>query len=242
MSGDVKVRRGADFVLTRVNGGHVMENRYGNKASIADMGREDIFHKTGELFTMNGFRTLNRISLYAFPAGLLVLPFFILRMATERRRPFLVMSLAIGLVLVVFIAAISITGSSHAAPAEAASPEDKGASLALAYELFERKEVPPEFVPTILRFTRSESVALRYWGARLLGYCPDGPDHKTTLIGLMEDPSPNVRYAAALSLYNILRVDGFEQLLSSLLRETNWYVKCIIFSAFLRSGTIPHRM
>lgn len=241
MSGDARARRGADFVLAPVNGGHVIENRFGDKTSVADTGREEILLKTGELFTMNGFRTLNRISLYAFPAGLLVLPFFILRMVTGGRRPFLIMSLAMGLALVVFIGAISITGTSPARPAEA-PPEDKGAALAIAYDLFERKQVPPELVPALLRFTRSDSIAVRYWGARLLGFGPDASDHKAVLLDLMDDPSPNVRYAAAVSLYNILRSDSFELLLSHLLEEPNWYVKCIVFSAFLRSGTIPHRM
>ncbi len=242
MSGDAKTRRGADFVVSRVNGGHVIEDRHGNKTSLSGIERAEILQKTAGLFAMNGFRTLNRISLYAFPAGLLVLPFFVLRMVTDRRKPFLVMSLAMGLVMVVFIGAVSITGTRGAPPTNAALSEDKGAALSLAYDLYERKELPSEFVPAILGFTRSDSVALRYWGARLLGYRPDDTDRKALLVDLMEDPSPNVRYAAAVSLHNILRADSFEHLLSRLLDEPNWYVKCIMFSAFLRSGTIPHRM
>jgi|GEM_PF-7039313 len=242
LSGDPSVKGKADYVLEKKNGAYELASRYGDRKPLAETGEAGVIQAASSLFSMGGFKTLNRISLYAFPAGLLVLPFFFLRTATPRRGPFLVMSLSIGLGLVAAIGAVSLVGASRPAPEDLTAAPDTGVALGLAYDLYERRDLPPDLVPTIRQLTRSDSIALRYWGAKLLAYAPEGPDHDQTLIRLLEDPSPNVRYAAGLSLHRRLGVDGFEHLLPRLIRDPNWYVKCILFSAFLRSGTIPHRM
>ncbi len=242
LSGNPSVKRNADHRVERRDDGHEMVNRYGDRKPLPDVSEEAIREAALSLFSMNGFKTLNRISLYAFPAGLLMVPFFALRMITKRRKPFLVMSLSIGIGLVVGIGAVSFVGASRTAATDGKVPADLDSALGLAYDLYERREVPAELVPAIRQFTRSDSTALRYWGAKLLAYAPVDSTHDRRLTTLLEDPSPNVRYAAGLSLYRLLGKNSFEHLLPQLIEDPNWYVKCILFSAFLRSGTIPHRM
>ncbi len=241
LSGNPKVRGAADYVVETGLGGHAMVNRYGNRTVLAEPEEKAILEAALTLFSMQGFKTLNRISLYAFPAGLLVLPFVVLRMGTARRRPFLILSLVIGLGLLALIGSITWTGNAEPVPSGVSRPMDKGAALPLAYELYERQEVPRETIPVVLEFIDSPSTAVRYWGAKLLAYTPEVPEHDQVLRALLGDPSPNVRYAAGLSLYHRLRVDSFKHLLPRLLEDSNWYVRCMIFSAFLRAGSIPHQ-
>jgi hypothetical protein len=242
LSGNPSVQRAADYVVEQQAGRIELVNRFGDRISIPDTGRKSILRGVYGLFTMNGFKSLNRFSLYAFPAGLILLPFFALRMVTERRGPFLALSLVVGLGLGVFIGAIHLVGHSRPSTVEGTSPADLDAALGLAYELYQPRDVRENLMPVVQAFARSESTALRYWGAKLLAHGPGDPDPEEHLIQLLEDPSPNVRYAAGLSLYDLLGKESFEHLLPRLIRDPNWYVKCILFSAFLRSGTIPHRM
>lgn len=241
LSGNPRVRGAADYVVHEEDGGHVMVNRYGDRAVLAEAKEKAILETAPTLFSMEGFKTLNRISLYAFPAGLLVLPFLVLRMGTARRRAFLILSLVIGLGLPAVIGWVTWTGEVETVPSEASRPMGKGAALSLAYDLYERQEVPRETLPVVLEFIDSPSTALRYWGAKLLAYTPENPEHDRVLRALLEDPSPNVRYAAGLSLYHRIRVDSFKHLLPRLLKDPNWYVRCMLFSAFLRAGSIPHQ-
>jgi hypothetical protein len=242
LSGSPSVERKADYRVERRDNGHEMVNRYGDRETLPELSEKAIRHTASSLFSMNGFKLLNQVSLYAFPAGLLMLPFFPLRMITKRRGPFLVMSLTIVIGLMIGIGGISLVGASRPASPDAGAPEDLDSALGLAYDLYDRRDVPAELVPTVRGFTRSDSTATRYWGAKLLGYVPKDSGHDQRLISLLEDRSPNVRYAAGLSLYRRLGKDSFERLLPRLLKDPNWYVRCILFSAFLRSGTIPHRM
>ena len=62
----------------------------------------------------------------------------------------------------------------------------------------------------------SESIALRYWGAKLLGKTGKVKDAKILMV-LMNDTSPNVRYAAARSLYWLLKEKSFRFLHALLL-------------------------
>ena len=240
LSGEPLVKPGADFIVTTDNGRVVMANRYGERAEIPSPGPESIRAAADSLFTMHGFKNLTRVALYAFPAGLLMAPFFLLRLATRSRKAFGIQGGVVGLGLLIFIGVMSLTGVSRDRPTPAEALHSKNASLGLAYEFDDRRTVPAEYVPAVLAWGRSESIALRYWGAKLLGYVPADPEYRSRLDELLNDPSPNVRYAAALSLVHMLRVASFNTLLPHLLNDPNWYVRCIIFSAFLRSGTIPH--
>jgi hypothetical protein len=243
LSGNPSVKARADYVLEPRNGGYEMVSRYGDRRALPDMDEERIREAASSLFSMEGFKVLNRISLYAFPAGLLMLPFFFLRMATERRKPFLLMSLSIGILLVAFIGAVSFVGTSPPGDLDPRAPLELDPALGLAYELYEERDVPPERIPAVRRLAQADSIALRYWGAKLLAYAPKGgPEFNQALAGLLQDPSPNVRYAAGLSLYRRMGAGSFRHLLPRLITDPNWYVRCILFSAFLRSGTIPHRM
>ncbi len=241
LSGNAKAEKAADYVVKEQSNGHEIVNRYGDRTPLPEVNEAEIRRAALSLFSMQGFKTLNHFSLYAFPAGILVLPFLILRLRTGRRKPFVIMSVLIGLGLVVFIGSISLIGTSASGRIQATHPADKGTALSLAYNLHEQREVPDKFIPLVLEFTDSPSTAIRYWGAKLLGYAPPNPEHDKQLLALLEDPSPNVRCAAGLSLHNRLRADSFKLLLPRLLKDPNWYVRCVIFSAFLRSGTIPHR-
>ncbi|EFK96816.1 hypothetical protein LDC_1159 [sediment metagenome] len=86
--------------------------------------------------------------------------------------------------------------------------------------------------------TQSDSEALRYWGANLLGMAGDKGEAQR-LVGLLEDPSPNVRYTACIALNKLLKQESFQYLAPRLLTDTNWYVRCRVYSIFLKAGQIP---
>ena len=110
--------------------------------------------------------------------------------------------------------------------------------LVLAHYLRSQKTIPQKYMGYVQGMCRADSAALRYWGAYLVGRHGDATD-APTLIKLMEDPSLNVRYTAAQSLYLILREQSFGPLLKRLLTDPSWYVRCKVFSTFLSAGAIP---
>ncbi len=101
-----------------------------------------------------------------------------------------------------------------------------------------KKEIPEPYIPVIKKMAGSESTALRYWGARLLGVAGDKKEAQI-LINLLADSNLNVRYAAAQSLYVLLKEGSLGHLIRPLFTDPIWYVRCKIFSVFLRAGSIP---
>ena len=144
-------------------------------------------------------------------------------------------------ILVLGILRISLTGN-H--PPKTVDPKRVNLSedgLSIAYYLREKNAVPETYVPVVSAMARSESTAQRYWGAYLLGILGDRK-FSDTLLKLLEDPSPNVRYTAGRSFYFVLKNESLNTILVRLLGDPNWYVKCKIFSVFLKAGMMPSRL
>ncbi len=72
-------------------------------------------------------------------------------------------------------------------------------------------------IPALVELTRSESVDVRWWGVRALAASP----HARTedLIPLLDDPSPEVRAAAALALTHHPHESAVPSLVKSLFDE-----------------------
>jgi len=242
LSGRKSVEKGADFRVEQNGQETVLINRYGERISVASTDAKTLRAEAERLFAMKGFKQLTRISLYAFPAGLLMGLFLGVRLFAESARVFLGVGVSVGLAGVILIAVISFQGS-HRLETKPGKDllNDKGRALAAAYAFYEQDRLPEEALPMAQDMLKADSVAIRYWGAKLLGVHGFNSTSPALLIECLEDPSPNVRYAAALSIYRILGEASLRILLPSLLEDPNWYVRCMIFSKFLQSGTIPHR-
>jgi len=228
----------ADFVIDQKGGQQVMTNRYGKTVALDSLSRGDIEAAIGRLYAMHGLLRLARIALYLFPAGLLLVIIFGIRTVSSSTPIFFVSGASIAAALLLFIWSVSLTGNRL-------PPDDllKSAplwrhGLALAHSLRSQKTIPARYMGYVQGMCRSESPALRYWGAYLVGRHGNATE-APTLIKLMEDPSLNVRYTAAQSLYLILREQSFGPLLKQLLTDPSWYVRCKVFSTFLSAGAIP---
>lgn len=241
LSGKGSAARGADFRVESHKSGTILVNRYGDWVAISSTDAATIQNAAERLFTMKGFKKLTRISLYAFPAGLLLGLFLGIRMFTASPRIFLGAGIAVCAGGVILIGAVSLQGHRPDLDAEENLLEHKRDALAAAYHFYDQDRLPEKALPMAQDMLTAESIALRYWGAKLLGVYGFNSTSPALLVERLEDPSPNVRYAAALSLYRILDEASFRILLPRLLKDPNWYVRCMIFSTFLRSGTIPHR-
>ncbi|MGD8386112.1 MAG: hypothetical protein PVG49_03155 [Desulfobacteraceae bacterium] len=241
LSGKESVAQGADFRIGQNGSGMILSNRYGDRIPIASADVKTIQAGVKQLFTMNGFKQLTRISLYAFPAGLLLGLFLCIRMFTANPWVFLGVGGPLCAAAVILIAVISLQGHRPDLDSQKNLLKHKTNALATAYHFYDQNRLPDEALPMARDMLTSDSIALRYWGAKLLGVYGFNSTSPALLVDRLEDLSPNVRYAAALSLYRILGEASFRILLPRLLKEPNWYVRCMIFSTFLQSGTIPHR-
>ena len=238
LSGKKEVKGSADFVISKQGKKYFITNRYGRIIPIESLNKEEIGKAISELFTMNGFLFLNRICLYFFPAGLFILFLMGIRWLTDNKKAFIISSTGIASILVLFIWYITLTGNNPPGGDALKSVELSRDGLAIAYHLYKNQDIPEPYIPIIEKMIESESPALKYWGAYLLGALSDVTKARI-LMTLMEDPHLNVRYRAAQSLYWVLKEGSFRPLLIRLLTDSSWYVRCRIFSVFLNAGTIP---
>ncbi|MBN2125227.1 MAG: HEAT repeat domain-containing protein, partial [Deltaproteobacteria bacterium] len=236
--GNKKIAHAADFSLAR--GGETVSliSRYGRRVTLKQFSPEELDRAVMQLFDMRGLLRLSSAALYFFPAGVLILCLLTLRAFTVRRKPFLVFCAGLTLILLSFIGYVTLTGNSPPSRPPAGPQDLSGEGLPLAYYLFQRKQVPAAYLPAVRWMTQSGSEALRYWGANLLGVAGDKGEAQR-LIGLLEDPSPNVRYTACIALNKLLKQESFPYLAPRLLTDTNWYVRCRVYSIFLKAGLIP---
>lgn len=241
MSGRRAAAGGADFVIRDTGRGFMIEDRHGRELPVRSPEKEEILEAADRLFAMEGFKKLNGAALYYFPAGLMLALLAVLRRPTRTRRVFIAVSWIPALGAAGFIAATALAGRMEALPPEPpGGAGNKAEILSLCYHMNDEKKVPYGYLPLLREMASSESAALRYWAGRLMGIHGD-PAAGRTLEELLRDPSPNVRYTAALSLYKVMGRESLRSLWPLLLDDPSWYVKCKIFSAFLRSGTIPRR-
>jgi hypothetical protein len=238
LTGNGDVRGSADFVIKKKGQGFFIVNRYGKGRPIEAISKEEIERAVEELFSMKGFLFLNRIGLYFCPAGLFILLAMGTRWLTDYKKIFLISSTGMAAVFLLAIWYVNLTGNRPPDAGRLKSAALSSDGLSVAYYLYDKKEVPEPYIPFVEMMTKSESTALRYWGAYFQGILGD-PKDTQTLLTLMKDPHPNVRYMAARSLYGLIREGSFRHLLIPLLTDPSWYVRCRVFSLFLDAGTIP---
>ena len=238
LSNSKKIKGSADFLISKQEKGYFVENRYGRSMPVESVTEKEIEKAIMELFSMNGFLFLNKICLYFFPAGLFILSIMAIKWLTDNDKIFILSSTIIASFFILFIWSISLTGNNPPKKDSLKSVEISRDGLSIAYYLYQKREIPEPYMPLVKMMALSESTALRYWGAYFLGILGD-PEEAQTLMTLMEDPSLNVRYRAAQSLYRLLKQGSFRPLLFRLLTDPSWYVRCKIFSVFLKAGTIP---
>ncbi len=238
LSGEAKHRSAADFVIAQEGEAYVMTNRYGMAVPLDALSRGDIEAAIDRLYAMPGLLRLARFGLYFFPAELLLLIIFGIRWVSISGPVFFVSGTSIAAALLLFIWSVTLTGNRLPSEEALQSAPLLRHGLALAYHLRSQKTIPETYAPYVQRMCRSESPALRYWGAYLAGRRGDATE-APTLMKLLEDPSLNVRYTAAQSLYLLLREQSFGLLLKRLLTDPSWYVRCKVFSTFLSAGAIP---
>jgi len=241
LTNDKAVKGRADYVITNKKGRILMTNRYGRTVILQSIEGQEIDRAIKDLFSMKGFFLLSRIGLYFFPAGLFILCLLGLKWLTRNKKAFFLSSAGLAFILVLCILRISVTGD-H--PPKTVDPKHVDLSkdgLSIAYYLREKDDIPETYVPVVHAMARSESTVLRYWGAYLLGILGDRK-FSGTLMTLLEDPSPNIRYTAGRSLYSVMKNESLNPLLVRLLADPNWYVRCKIFSVFLKTGIMPSRL
>jgi hypothetical protein len=238
LNGDATHRAAADFVIAQEGEQYVMTNRTGKAVALDSLSRDDIGGAIDRLYAMHGFLRLTRLGLYFFPAGLLLLIIFGIRWVSASGSVFFISGASIAAALLLFIWSVTLTGNRLPPEDVLESARLSRHGLALAYYLSSQKTVPETYMTYVQGMCRSESPALRYWGAYLVGRGGDS-NEAPTLIKLMEDPSLNVRYRAAQSLYLLVKEQSFGPLLKRLLTDPSWYVRCKVFSTFLNAGAIP---
>ena len=238
LTGKEEVKGSADFVISKQGEAFIIKNRYGDAIPIESISISEIERAIGELFSMKGFFSLNKIGLYFFPAGLLILFLMGIKSVTDNKKIFVISSMGIASILVLFIWYVCLTGNSPPIDDRLKSVELSRDGLSIAHYLYGKNKIPESYIPFVKMMAKSESPAMRYWGAHFLGVLGDEKEAQT-LISLLEDTSLNVRYFAAHSLYTLLKEKSFETLLIRLLTDPSWYVRCRIFSVFLDAGTIP---
>jgi hypothetical protein len=236
--GNKKFESAADFVLTRERETVFLSNRNKKRVALKELSPAEIGKAITSLFDMGGLLRLSRVALYFFPAGVLILCLLILRMCTERKKPFFLFCGALTLFLLSFIWYVTLTGNRPPSRPPTTPESLSREGLPLAYYLFQQKKVPVAYVPAVRWMIQSDSEVFRYWGANLMGMVGDKGEAQT-LIGLLQDVSPNVRYTASISLYKLLGQDSLQYLVPRLLTDTSWYVRCRVYSIFLKAGLIP---
>ncbi|MEW6664820.1 MAG: HEAT repeat domain-containing protein [Thermodesulfobacteriota bacterium] len=237
-AGNKSAEAAADFTLTRDGETFSLTSRQGRRVALKELSPSEIEQAISRLFDMRGLLRLSSAALYFFPAGVLILCLLVLRVYTLKRKPFLLFCAGLTLILLSFIWYVTLTGNRPPSQPPATPESLSRQGLPLAYYLFQQKQVPAAYVPAIRWMIQSESEVLRYWGANLLGMRGDKGETQR-LIGLLEDASPNVRYTACISLYKLLKQESFQYLAPRLLTDTSWYVRCRVYSIFLKAGSIP---
>lgn len=239
LSGNKEVENAADFVARTEQPGMTLVNRFGDSVSLASPNQENIKDGLEQLFSLEGFKRLNKIALYAFPACAFFVFFLVIRVLSQKRIVFVGSALALGSALILLVGVISLTGNKTPSEITSDTLEEKRTALAAAYSLDKKQKLPGDYTQFVQGLASSESAALRYWGAKLLRKSRDNPVHVSILKKLLEDPSPNVRYTAALSLASVIKTRSFEYFIPLLVNDPNWYVRCVVYSVFLKHGKIP---
>lgn len=239
LTGNKAVEKKADYRLVIEGGQPLLKNRFGDTVVISSPKKKDLIRALHELFALKGFRRFNTIGLYALPACIIFLAFLYLRMITPKRGIFVGFAFFLGIAIILFVTIISLQGNSYPSAKDSEILGDKELALGVAYNLNDKKEIPERYYPLVSGMAASDSTALRYWGAKLLMRSAGDPKRFEVLKGLLSDPSPNVRYTAALSLGGILKSESFESLIPLLLKDPNWYVRCMVFSVFRKYGVTP---
>lgn len=238
LSGKKELRGAASFVISKTGEKLLIENRHGKTAIIDSIDTKAIHEAMETLFSMKGFLLLNRAALYFFPAGVLCLCLVGVKWLMNDKRAFTLSAIGLGSVLLLFIWSVSLTGNTPPKGDRLKSATLSQDGLSIAHYLDKIKETPEAYRPFVIKMTKSESAVLRYWGANLLGTLGDRHEAQT-LMTLIEDPCLNIRYTAASSLHRLLGEESFRPLLMRLISDPSWYVRCKIFSVFLRAGVIP---
>lgn len=238
LTGRKEIQSTADFLIFKTGDGFFIKNRVGEILPLDTISSEEIERATGRLFSMKGFLRLTQAGLYFFPAGILILSIVGLRKLTSQRRVFVITSAGLASLFIGFIWYVSLTGNHPPEGDDIGSAVLSRDGLAIAYYIHQKKVSGGPYIPLIREMAKSDSAALRYWGARLIGGIGDRKESET-LLTLMQDPCLNVRYVAAISLHRLLRKDSLKPLLTRMITDPSWYVRCRIFSVFLKIGMIP---
>ncbi|MFH1337016.1 MAG: HEAT repeat domain-containing protein [Candidatus Zixiibacteriota bacterium] len=238
LSGKKEVEPSSDFSITKEGEKFFIKNRYGKKITLPSTNVEEIEKAIERLFSMKGLLLLNKIALYFFPAGFFILFLVVIKWITKSKKIFIFSGSGLATALVIFIFYLSLTGNNPPKSNSIKSMNLLRYGLSIAYDLSNMSEIPEPYIPVIRKMAVSESPALKYWGANLLGVLGD-PKEAQTLIDMLNDPSLNVRYMAAVSLFKLLKEGSFSHLLIRLFNDPSWYVRCKVFSVFLNAGLIP---
>ena len=238
LSNKKNIKESTDFVLAKENEKYILTNRYGKRIIIDSINLKAIEEAIGRLFTMNGFLVLTKIGLHFFPVSLFLLFLIGVKCLTNNNTIAIISSVLTVAIIILFIWFVNLAGNHLPKMDKLKSYELQKYGLSMAYHLYQKSKIPENYAPIINKMAGSESIALRYWGAKLLGKTANAKDAKI-LLALMDDASPNVRYAAAHALYRLLKDKSFRVLRPRLLNDPSWYVRCSLFSIFLNTGTIP---
>ena len=238
LSGKKELKETSDFIISKDGTKFNIISRHGKMMPVGTINITEIENKIDELFSMKGFLFLNKIGLYFFPAGVIILFLMGIKWLTDNKKIFIFSNAGFASILVIFILSISFSGKSPPNNNFTESGDLSSQGLATAHYLYQKKEIPEAYMNVVKNMAGSGSPALRYWGAYLLGTTGNINESKI-LIPLLEDPFLNVRYTAALSLYKLLKQESFRYLIARLFNDPIWYVRCRIFSVFIDAGMIP---
>ena len=103
LTGKKEVKRSADFVISKQGEAFFIKNRYGKAIPIESIQVNEIAKAIGEMFSMKGFSFLNKIGLYFFPAGLLILFIMGIKFVAHNKKIFFISSIGIASVFILFI-------------------------------------------------------------------------------------------------------------------------------------------
>jgi hypothetical protein len=238
VTGNPAISGSADFEISRGGGRAFLSNRFGKRVAVDSITPQGIERGITALFGMKGFVSLNKISLYAFPGAFMILIIMAIRWISGDKRVFVISLSSTGFLTIAFIWIVSFTGNSVPTHHQLATMDISRQGLSVAYYLHVKNEVPHIYGPTVVKMVYSESPALRYWGAHLLGIGGNKED-VGRVKSLLEDPVPNVRYTAARSLYRLIDKESLNSLFGRLVSDPSWYVRCKVYSLFIEAGMIP---
>jgi hypothetical protein len=159
--------------------------------------------------------------------------------------PFTARRIASMLCLAAGLGAFAVLWSNQAGPL---SPDDIPAALTAesaarrtaALRALCDEKMTASVHPSDGNFAQSPSVPERYWYARSLGYSRD-PKRYDRLIGLLDDPHPNVRCQAFFAL----GMSGMRRAVPEIIRRIeasdHWYVQWYAYRALKRLGWTQKR-